>query len=88
MFEYSNGIKLKDYNRLYYTSDGYVATGEDFTPKYDDTIYKDFTVFLPYSELHLSNGHHDLRFYAWLYEKSTSKNIATSDYTSFTIDNA
>ncbi len=61
-FEFGNGSDLKDYNSRYRTSDGHVSTGIDFKPGYTHTNYANLSVFIPYEELHLSRGRHELRF--------------------------
>ncbi len=61
-FHFSNGAKLKDFNKSYYTSDGQVSTGGKFTPIYDNASYKSFELFIPYSELHMNPGTFDLYY--------------------------
>jgi len=50
----SDGTPLKDTNGIFTTSHGEVATHEYFEPPYENSTYTDFTIFMPYSELHLS----------------------------------
>jgi hypothetical protein len=85
-FEFINGTKLKDYNNLYRTIDGHVSVGMDFMPGYDSTIYDNFIVFMPYSELHLASGHHELRFCASLYDYNANAHLTYSNYYFFSID--
>jgi len=67
-FYYSSGGKLRDSNNSYCTNDGYVSSyGVGFTPTYDGALYSDLELFMPYDELHLSNGKHELKFYIALY---------------------
>lgn len=60
-FYFSNGQKLMDYNMQYRAMDGQVSCGQTFSPNYDQTVYNDFELFIPYTELHLS-GHADCKF--------------------------
>ncbi len=66
-FYYSSGNRLKDYNNLFCSKDGFVSIGKDFNPGYEESIYNDFELFMPYSELHMNDGKHDLKFYIALY---------------------
>jgi hypothetical protein len=42
---------------------GNVGLSRNFRPAYVNAIYKDYTLFLPYSELHLHAGKHSLKFH-------------------------
>ena len=55
-FSFSNGNKLLDYNGNYRAIDGQVCCPGYFTSGYDNTIYTDFELFMPYSELHISGS--------------------------------
>ena len=55
-FYHSNGEPLLDTNDNYRTEDGSVTCGEYFQPPYENTIYNDFQLFIPYEELHLDNS--------------------------------
>lgn len=57
-FYLSDGTQLKDYNdsEAYKTNDGFVSTYENFVPEYDDTVYQDLQLFMPYNELHLEGS--------------------------------
>ena len=85
-FEFEDGTKLKDFNNLYVTVYGEVSVGQDFEPQFDSSIYKDFVVFMPYDELHLRSGHHDLRFCVTLHNMDTHAQITTSTYYNFYVD--
>jgi hypothetical protein len=90
LFEFQDGTELKDYNQNYCTEDGTVGVGLKFTP-YDDPYFNyDMAVFIPYSELHLPRGQHDLRFRARIFEmaplnKVYYPSISTSDYSYYTL---
>lgn len=55
-FYFSDGTALTDTNGRYETTDGNVAVGKDFAPSYENSIYNDFHLFMPYSELHLDSS--------------------------------
>lgn len=78
-FYFGSGTALKDINASYRSADGQVAVGEDFIPPYDETVYKDFRLFIPYDELHLAEGKHDLKFFIRLYEQSKDIEVARSN---------
>ncbi len=84
-FYFSNGEVLKDYNRLYRTSDGQVAASGKFKPTYESCIFNDFTIFMPYDELHLSRGYHHLKFKIGLFDHN-DKQMATSEETHFSVN--
>ena len=61
-FYFRSGKVLKDFNRRYYTQDGTVVVSGNFRPGYRNTIYSDYTLFMPYRELHLKRGkRHNLK---------------------------
>lgn len=85
-FFYQDGDRLEDYNDNYSTPDGQVAFSETFVPKYENTRFKDFQLFMPYEELHLSSGRTDLKFYILIYDEETQEDLAPrSDYHNFYI---
>jgi hypothetical protein len=61
-FYTNDGTPLKDYNNRYYTSTGFVSANTKFEPAYENTLFNDLTIFIPYDELHVANGSHDLKF--------------------------
>jgi hypothetical protein len=60
-FYWANGEPLKDTDGRYKTTDGNVSVGTSFSPGYDMTSYDDFRVFVPYRQLHLGAGEHELK---------------------------
>jgi hypothetical protein len=84
-FYYKNGLALNDYNQHYYTSDGKVSTGEKYTPSYTNAIYEDLVLFIPYSELHLGDGRHDIKFQIQIFDNNT-RSITKSNYREFYIN--
>ncbi len=84
-FFFENGTALSDYNGSYRTIDGKVSVGESFTPRYESSIYEDFKLFMPNSELHMSNGTHSLKFFIQIQYGNTL--LTTSEYVSFTLTN-
>lgn len=61
-FQSDNTTPLKDYNNNYTSSDEQVSCGENFTPSYEESVFKDFTLFMPLEELHMGIGEFDLTF--------------------------
>lgn len=82
-FYFENGDKLKDNNGSYKTDDGQVSVGKDFNPTYVNAIYNDYTVFLPYDELHLGTGKFSLKYQVKLYRQG-GEFFASSEYQTFT----
>jgi zinc-ribbon domain len=60
-FQKSDGTELRNSNTPYSTSDGRVAAVRELKPGYDDTVYKDLDVFIPYTALGLSKGKYNLK---------------------------
>ncbi len=50
----NNNVALRDFDGLYKAPDGQVSVGESFTPRYTNTVFYDFRLFIPYSQLHMS----------------------------------
>lgn len=61
-FYFQNGRALNDFNDRFSSVSGQVSVGSDFTPRYADSVYNDFQLFMPYDELHLADGEHQLQF--------------------------
>ncbi len=82
LYFYDNqGESLRDINQRYRTSNGNVATHDDFTPGYENTIYNDFDVFMPYSELHITrSGSYKFDVIVWYGQKE----LAESSWVGFT----
>lgn len=61
-FEYNDEIAgyLKDKNQKFNSTAGDVAVYRSIKPSYDPAVYKDLTLFMPYSELDLEPGVYDL----------------------------
>lgn len=82
-FCHKNGTdRLKDTNNKYNTVEGNVCTSSAFTPSYDNSSYKDFTLFIPYSELHV-NVSGTYKFYVAIWG-TNDKVLVSSEMNSFT----
>ena len=84
-FYQKDGDPLKDTNGSYYTTSGNVSTwGNNFQPSYVNATYNDYTLFMPYSELHL-RGKHNLKFYIRIFGQDAGNALSdVSDWVSFT----
>lgn len=80
---YDGNLALKDNNNEYGTIDGYVCCSKVFSPSYENSIYNDFVLFMPYNELHVNQSKYDLKFIVQIYDENSMKFIAKSDYTNF-----
>ena len=87
-FWFQNGAKLLDYNGLYRAPDGQVSVYESFTPNYQNCEYN-YTLFMPYAELHCGTGKYNLMFHVEMFEKTTGvwKSFLRSEYVNFTFTN-
>lgn len=80
-----NKTPLMDTNGSYYADNGQVAMSEKYIPNYQNCTFNDFVLFIPYSELHLSVGYHNLKFQVVLFDCNTMS-IATSNFYDFHVD--
>lgn len=76
---------LKDTNQTYSSVDGQVSVGNMYTPNYKNCTYNDFLLFIPYSELHLSVGYHELKFKIQIFDCNTIS-IASSNFYDFNVN--
>lgn len=60
-FETKNGEKLKSEKLNYKSASGQLAIYTSLKPGYDEAVYKDLQLFLPYVEIQVSPGRHDLK---------------------------
>ena len=72
-----DGKALDDFNGKYCTTEGHVCASKKFSPKYNNSSYNDFKIFMPYSELHMGSGSSKLDFYVvvWVDGKQYYKGI-------------
>lgn len=83
-FYHEDGTALKDNNNSCRTANGNVAIGEYFIPDRKENVYEDFSLFIPYNELHLSDERKtNLKANVILWTSSPSqqaKQLAVSDW--------
>lgn len=74
-FNFQDGKALDDFNGKYCTTEGHVCASKKFSPKYNNSSYNDFQIFMPYSELHMGSGSSKLDFYVviWVESKQYDK---------------
>jgi zinc-ribbon domain len=60
-FAKENDDKLYTNNKTYRAKDGQVAAYFDMKPGFDDAIYEDAKLFMPYEEFNLEKGKYDLK---------------------------
>ena len=83
-FYYNDNRVLRDTNNSYGTTGGQVCCFSGIKPGYDQTEYKDFSLFMPYNELHLSRGNYNLKFRGEIFYAGKSYGI--SDWVNFTFN--
>ncbi len=74
---------LLDKNGIKQSADGHVACFTEFNPNYQNTQFKDLSVFMPYDELELGSGNFRLKCYVAIFDASL-KMITSSGYQYFT----
>lgn len=83
-FYFENGQPLRDYNRNYVTvSTGNVSVNINLTPAYASTVYTNVRMFIPYTELHLGSGKHNLKTNLAVFDLITGQKLAESGYVYF-----
>ncbi|HLF45470.1 MAG TPA: hypothetical protein VI548_03550 [Chitinophagaceae bacterium] len=60
-FETKAGVKLKSDNTNFKSKSGQLAIYKSLKPGYDEAVYNDLQVFIPYDEFRLPAGKHDLK---------------------------
>lgn len=78
----SQGAWVNANDENYKNSDGYVYLGSNFTPRYDNTKFNDYKLFIPYDAINFENGtkEYTCRPYIWYNDKY----IADGDGAKFT----
>ena len=86
-FYYDSGEKLvlTEHNGAYTTASKQVSVADDFTPGYENTIYEDFVLFIPFSAFpRLGNGKFGFKFYVGIMD-SNNKQLARSEDIGFAL---
>ncbi len=60
-FQKEDGTPLKTSNQKYASTAGEVAVFEELKPGFDETLYNEMELFIPYDEFKLTKGKYDLR---------------------------
>lgn len=84
-FYSSDGKPLKDFDGDYKTVTGQAWVGERFIPESEIAKYSDFELFMPYDELHLTTGTHQLKFNIQVSKRLENSIFDSSEYYNFTI---
>lgn len=87
-FDYYDGenlVWLKDNNGRYNSPGGYVGVAKKITPSYETSVFTDIQVFMPYDELDLDAGTHDLSMELYInYLPPKKGSVAFLGYKDFT----
>ena len=78
------GHSLLDVNNKFRTLSGKVCIGTNFTPEFDDALFNDYLLFMPYVELDQPDGSRVFSFNVQIYDRVTKSNPAISDTFFFT----
>ena len=85
-FGYNYGLPLWDANGLYVAADGSVIVSRAVDLPYASTRYDDLSLFMPYDELHLSPGRHDLKVVVALHDPTNGAILAQSAAVDFFVE--
>jgi hypothetical protein len=83
-FYTANGTPLNDSNKKYYSANGKVSVFKKFVPAYADAVYKQFEIFMPYDELELECGKHNLKYSIGIW--NGPKQVTSTGFTYFSLD--
>lgn len=83
-FYFANGTALKDFNGRYKTTSGYVSTGKRINPNYENAIFNDLQMFIPYDELHINKNEKTAKCKFKIGVFNYGDEIANSGYYNFT----
>lgn len=76
----NNFNKLMDNNKNYYAQDGQVCIGLNILPTLPQQQYNNLALFIPYDELHLPKGKHNLNFYIEIFDNLNASIARSKDY--------
>jgi len=83
-FRDDQGKGLIDLNNKFKTTTGHVCVGSSCTPDFEDALFNDYILFLPYTELDQPDGVRKLQFNVQIYDDSGKTFIAASEPVQFT----
>lgn len=75
-----NFSKLMDCNKNYYSKDGQVCAGLKFAPTLPQQQCNNLALFIPYDELHLPRGKHNLNFNVEIFDNLNISIARSKDY--------
>jgi hypothetical protein len=78
-FRDEQGKGLVDLNNKFKTTTGHVCVGTSFTPDFEDALFNDYILFLPYAELDQPDGKRNLQFNVQIYDDTGKEFIAKSE---------
>lgn len=79
-FEKKNGEKIEGLNADFRSKNGQLAVYKSLKPAYDDAVYKDVKVFMPYSEINTGKGKFDIKLDADIILKNGDMVKHLTDY--------
>jgi hypothetical protein len=78
-FRDEQGNGLVDLNNKFKTSSGHVCVGSSCVPDFEDALFTDYILFLPYAELDQPDGKRHLQFNVQIYDDIGKDFIAKSE---------
>ena len=80
-----SGNHLKDSDKKYNTTAGNVCCWMDVVPSYDDALWEDMTLFMPYDQLHLTGDRDSINLRITVQDESgkSPKSMVKSDSVAF-----
>lgn len=78
-FRDEQGNGLVDLNNKFKTTTGHVCVGSSCTPDFEDALFNDYILFLPYAELDQPDGNQNLQFNVQIFDDIGKIFIAKSE---------
>ena len=83
-FDDAESTPLKTDDPNWRSKNGVVSAHANFTPAYDNAVYNDLQLFMPYDALNMESGDdYDLKFYLALYDKEGGRFFGKSGWYKF-----
>lgn len=83
-FYQADGTPLEDSNKEYAAVNGKVAVFKKFVPAYANANFNQFEIFMPYDELELECGDHNLKYSVGIWQGN--KRVSSTGYTYFELE--
>ena len=78
-FFFQNGNKLINHYGQFRAPDGHVSVSNIFKPEYENAIFYDYVLFMPYNAFGLPRGNYSLKFCVSILDNANKTMITSND---------